>query len=189
MSSQGMWRAALVAGVASGVLSALPLLGLANCLCCAWAIGGGVLASYLYVKASPWAVTLGRGVVLGLATGAIAAAVDTAFSIPIHFVLAGLGVGAPEEMTGLLRRFPEMPAEYAEQLRALLAGGAGIGVLLLLAAGLVKLVAYALACMLGGAVGVAIFEKRPPGAGAVPDVRHGSPSDLSPPPPPETTGP
>ncbi len=188
MNSQGIGRAALVAGVATGVLSALPLLGLVNCLCCAWAIGGGILASYLYVKASPWAVTLGRGLMLGLATGAIAAAVDTAFSIPIHFALAGLGVGAPEEMGGLLRRFPDVPAEYAEQLRALLAGGAGISVLLLLAAGLVKLVVYALACMLGGAVGVAIFEKRPPGAGPVPDARYGSPG-APPPVPPETAGP
>lgn len=185
MNSQGVGRAALIAGVATGVLSALPLLGLVNCLCCAWAIGGGILASYLYVRASPVSVTLGRGIVLGLATGAVAAAVDTAFSIPIHFALAGLGVGTPEEIGGLLRRFPEVPAEYAEQLRALLAGGTGV--MLLLAAGLVKLVVYALAGTLGGAVGVAIFEKRPPGTAVFPDARYGSASDGAPPVPPATT--
>lgn len=183
MNVQGIGRAALVAGVATGVLSALPLLGLVNCLCCAWAIGGGTLASYLYVRASPGAVTLGRGIVLGLATGAVAAAVDTAFSIPIHFALAGLGVEAPEEMSALLRRFPELPVAYAEQLRALLAGGTGIRVALLLLAGMVKLVVYALACMLGGAVGVAIFEKRPTGT----DARYGAARDEAPPPPPATT--
>jgi hypothetical protein len=37
---------ALFGGLFIGVLSALPIINIANC-CCLWVIGGGVLATYL----------------------------------------------------------------------------------------------------------------------------------------------
>jgi hypothetical protein len=40
-------KAAVIGGAVAGVLSAIPILS--NC-CCLWAIGGGLLAVFLYAK-------------------------------------------------------------------------------------------------------------------------------------------
>jgi hypothetical protein len=187
MNQEAMLRPALIAGVAVGVLSALPGLGALNCLCCAWVVGGGILAASLCVKASPLTVTLGRGVLLGLLTGVIAAVVDTIFSIPVHFALTGVGMGPAEQLNQLFEEFPNIPSEYREAIRAIFASGDGIGVFVLILVGLLKLVVYGLVCMLGGAVGVAIFEKRPPGTDSrIPPAVYQPPRDF--PPPPEIPG-
>src|SRR5512137_1271769 len=89
MNKDSFLKSALIGGVALGVLSALPVLGAVNCLCCAWVIGGGMLAAHLYVKDSPTPVTLGTGVLLGLLAGVVGAVVDTLFTIPLHMALRG----------------------------------------------------------------------------------------------------
>jgi len=71
MNKDSFLKSALIGGVALGVLSALPVLGAVNCLCCAWVIGGGMFAAHLYVKEAQLPVTLGTGVLLGLLAGVI----------------------------------------------------------------------------------------------------------------------
>jgi hypothetical protein len=186
MNQDGFAKPALIAGVLIGVLSALPVVGALNCLCCAWVIAGGVLAAYLHVQASPITVTLGRGVVLGLLAGAIGAVVDTLFSIPLHFALAGVGMGIAEQMNEALEQVPNMPADVRDALRSIFAGGGQAGVVFVILAGFFKLAIYSLVGMLGGAIGAAIFEKRPPGA----DSRTGPPvyqppREVPPPVPPD----
>src|SRR5512136_504093 len=97
MDQEAMLKPALIGGVLLGVLSATPIVSAANCICCAWVIGGGVFAAYLFVKESPRAVTLGKGVALGLLAGIIGAVVDTLFSIPLHLALRGLGSGFADQ--------------------------------------------------------------------------------------------
>ena len=41
-----MTQAVLLGGLFIGVLSALPIINLANC-CCLWIVGGGAIAAYL----------------------------------------------------------------------------------------------------------------------------------------------
>jgi hypothetical protein len=77
----GMFKPALVCGIAAGVLTAVPLV---NCLCCLWIIGGGILAAYLFSKASPASLTPGDGAVLGILTGIVAAVTDSVFSLPFE---------------------------------------------------------------------------------------------------------
>lgn len=56
---------ALLGGVAIGVLSALPVINLANC-CCAWILFGGGLAAYLMQQSYPHRVNVGDGALVGL---------------------------------------------------------------------------------------------------------------------------
>jgi len=48
--SPSMLKATMIGGGAAGFLSALPLVGALNCLCCCLVVGGGFLAAYLYSK-------------------------------------------------------------------------------------------------------------------------------------------
>ncbi len=181
MDQDGMLKPALTGGVLLGILSALPVISAFNCFCCAWVIGGGMLAAHLYVKASPTVVTLGTGVGLGLLTGAIGGLVETLFSIPIHLALRGLGSSFTEQLRGLVDQIPNVPPESKEALRSLLAGG-GFSVVFLLATGLFTVVVFSIMGMLGGAIGVAVFEKRK--IGQPPPFQPPPPIDIPPPPPP-----
>ena len=62
---------ALLGGLFIGVLSALPIVSIANC-CCIWIIGGGMLAAYLD-QAPGRAGTTARGALDGLLAGVIGA--------------------------------------------------------------------------------------------------------------------
>jgi hypothetical protein len=183
MDQEGMLKPALIGGVLLGVLSAIPVISLFNCLCCAWVIAGGMLAAHLYIKGSPMAVTLGRGVALGLLTGAIGAVVDTLFSIPVHLALRSIGMGFAGQMRQVFDQVPNLPAETRDALNSIFAGGGGVSLVFIVLSGFFKLVVYGIMAMLGGTIGVALFEKRKPGAtygisGPIPPP----PSDLPPPP-------
>jgi hypothetical protein len=182
MNHEGMLKPALVGGVLLGILSVIPVISLGNCFCCAWVIGGGVLASFLYVKSSPVAVTLGRGVALGLLAGAIGAIVDTMFSIPLQILLSRLGMGV-EGVQQILDQIPQLPPEFKKAVQTALAGGKGIGVLVMLLGAFFKLVVYSAVCMLGGAIGVAVFEKRDTRVQArAVETPYRPPTDVPPPP-------
>ncbi len=186
MNRENMFKPALIGGVALGVLSALPVIGAFNCFCCAWVIGGGILAAHLYVKDSPTAVTLGNGVLLGLITGVIGALVDTIFSIPLHMAMSGVGMGVAEQLREMAEEIPNMPPEARELLRSMAAGGVGIGSVLFFFSALFKLFIYGIVAMLGGVLGVALFEKRTPGARGPGDMPTYQPPPVSVPPPPDT---
>ncbi len=183
MNQEGMLKPALIGGVLLGFLSAMPVLQAFNCLCCAWVIGGGILAAHLYVRGAATVVTLGTGVLLGLLTGAIGAVVDTLFTIPIHLALRPFGMGFAEQMRHALDQLPNIPAESRDALRSFFADGRGIGIFFIILTGFFKLIVYGIVGMLGGAIGVAIFEKRKPGAEPPPPQ---PPINLPPPPPPDS---
>jgi hypothetical protein len=185
MNQDSFLKSAVIGGVALGVLSALPVLGAVNCLCCAWVIGGGMLAAHLYVKDSPMPVTLGTGVLLGLLAGVVGAVVDTLFTIPLHMALRGSAL-VTEQLREWADELPDLPGEYREMFRSLASGGPAIGSLLFIITAFFKLVVYGIVAMLGGALGVAVFEKRKIGTPGPPDVRppYEPPGDFTPPPPP-----
>jgi hypothetical protein len=163
MNEERMLKPAVIGGVLLGILSSLPIINLFNCFCCAWVIGGGVLAAYLYVKESPVPATLGRGVALGLLTGLIGGIVTALFSIPWQ----------------ALEQVPNSPPETLDRLRALSQRGSFD--IFFLAIGFVfVVVTYSIVAMLGGAIGVAIFEKRKPAAGP-PDIPTYQPPQNPPP--------
>jgi hypothetical protein len=187
MNEEGMLKPALIGGVLLGILSVIPVINAGNCFCCAWVIGGGILASYLFVKSSAVAVTLGRGVALGLLAGAIGAVVDTLFTIPLQLLLSKVGLGATEQIREMAERLPQLPPEFRKALLSLAQGAHGVGIAFFVMEAFFKLVIYPVVAMLGGAIGVAIFEKRD---------KHGRPPGEMPvyrppssPPPPPSDGP
>ncbi len=66
-------KPALIGGVVLGILSVIPFVSAVNLCCCLWAILGGMLATYLYVKNSPTPVDAGDGAVLGALAGVVGA--------------------------------------------------------------------------------------------------------------------
>lgn len=184
MNQDRFLKSALIGGVALGVLSAFPVIGAVNCLCCAWVIGGGMLAAHLYVRDSPTPVTLGTGVLLGLLAGVIGAVVDTLFTIPIHMALRG-SAEMTEQMREWADEIPNLPGQYREMLRSIASGGTAVGSFLFAATAFFKLIVYGAVAMLGGALGVALFEKRRIET-TEPEIRppYEPPPETPPPPPP-----
>jgi len=185
MNEPKMLKPALIGGVLLGILSSLPIIMAFNCVCCAWVIGGGILAAYLYIKDSSVAVTLGRGVALGLLTGVIGTVVMALFSVPLYILSHGPGAGLLDQMRQSIDQVPNLPPESRQFLRSLYARG-GMSVVLYAFGFIFMLFLCSLFGMLGGAIGVAIFEKRKPGEPS-PEVPppYQPPSGMPPPPPPD----
>ncbi len=78
---------ALLGGVAIGVLSALPVINIANC-CCAWILFGGALAAYLMQQNHPEPVDAGDGAIVGLLAGVVGAFVWLVLFIPLTLIMA-----------------------------------------------------------------------------------------------------
>ncbi|MBN1568151.1 MAG: hypothetical protein JXA73_09905 [Acidobacteria bacterium] len=183
MNESRMLKPALIGGIALGVLSSLPLINLFNCFCCAWVIAGGVIAARLYVKDSPAPVSLGGGVVIGLLTGAIGTLISALFSIPLHLMTGRGGLSAMEQMKEAMDRLPNVPAETREMIESLASRG-DINSALLIFGFIFMLVLYCIFGMVGGTIGVAIFEKRKPGSAPPQFPSYQPPPDIPPPPPP-----
>ena len=155
-------KPAIVGGVLVGLLSAIPFVNLANICCCLWALLGGALASYLYIKNSPTPASSGDGAILGVLAGVVGAAIYIVIGIPLSILLGAT-------MISFISRMMESAnPSQVEMMRQMQAGQTIIGAILrgLLTAAL--LVGFS---TIGGLLGVTIFEKR-------------KGTDVPPPPPP-----
>ena len=183
MNEERMLKPALIGGVLLGIFSVLPVIGSFNCVCCAWVIGGGLLAAHLYVKASLTPVTLGRGVALGSITGLIGSLVYILFWIPLYLMVKKSGVNITDLVRQSTERWLKAMPEMRDYLQtASTQSDIGLSVIIfgiIFTAGI-----FCIFAMLGGAVGVAVFEKRK--TGAPPDTGGPNPptTDLPPSPPP-----
>ena len=143
-------QAVLIGGAFTGVLSALPIVSLANC-CCLWLVGGGVVAAYLLQQSQPRPLEVGDGAVVGCLAGVFGAFVHTLVSIPVQLATRPI----QEQMAEMLRGNAEMPPEVAEMLDQLGAAGAvaivfGFFFMLLLGA---------VFSTLGGVLGAVVFRR------------------------------
>jgi hypothetical protein len=181
MSEGKVLKPAIIGGVLLGVLSSLPVINLFNCFCCAWVIGGGLLAAYLYVKDSPTAVTLGRGVAIGLLAGIVGTIVSTLFSIPLQILMNKAGAGVMDQIRQAIEQMPNIPAETRDRLLSLTSRD-GLSVFLYAMSTLLMLVVYCVMAMLGGTIGVALFEKRKPGEPPMTEPPYEPPANIPPPP-------
>jgi hypothetical protein len=184
MKQESMLKPALISGVLLGIVSAFPLISYINCFCCAWVIAAGILAANLYVKSSAQMVTLGTGVFLGMLTGIVGAIVDTIFAIPLYLLMRGNGSVWTEKIQEAMNRVSNIPPETRQFLESVFARSSGAGILVVILGGIVSVVIFGLVGMLGGALGVALFEKRKSGQPVEPPVSLEPPSPPPPPPPP-----
>ena len=146
-------KPALIGGVLIGVLSVIPFVSAANLCCCLWAILGGMLATYLYVKNSPTPASAGDGAVLGVIAGAVGAVISLILGIPINLAM---GPVMRNMIVSLMQNLDPRQADMMRQQFE--AQGNAIGPLIfqsLIGAALLFVFA-----ILGGLLGVPIFEKR-----------------------------
>lgn len=153
-------KPAIIGGVFLGLLSAIPFVNWVNICCCAWAILGGILASYLYVKNSATPAAAGDGALVGAMAGGIGAVIYLIIGIPLAILSGG---AMREMMINLMANLDPRQAElFRQQMEAQGAGISGIIIQSLIVA--VLIVVFA---VIGGLIGIPLFEKRK-GGGAVP---------------------
>ena len=131
-------KPALLGGVITGVLSVIPLV---STCCCIWAALGGLLATFLYIRSAPVPVSTGEGATVGAITGVIGAIVYLIIGIPLGILL---GTGA----------------QFEEAIRR---GGLEVpltGIALIIIGSLVVALLLLVSAIVGGLIGVPIFEKR-----------------------------
>lgn len=146
-------KPALIGGVFIGVLSVIPFVSAANICCCLWAILGGMLATYLYVKNSPTPAGAADGAVLGVIAGAIGAVISFVLGIPIALAM---GPTMRNMIVSLVQNIDPRQAEIMRQQFE--ASGNAIAPLIIQSLiGAALLFVFAI---LGGLLGVPIFEKR-----------------------------
>ena len=156
---------ALLAGVFIGVLSALPIINVANC-CCVWIMGGGALAAYLTQQYDPRPITPGRGALAGLLAGVTGAIIWILVAVPIDFLMAPIQERMVSEMVA---GSADMPPEVRAWLDMLAHRASGpLRYMLGFAFQLFGGVIFA---PLGGLLG-AVFSRRdapppPPGGGSI----------------------
>ena len=148
-------KAAAIGGGVAGIASQIPIVGLANCLCCALVVGGGMLAVYLAMKDEPATATApyGDGAMIGVLAGVAAAVVGAIVAIPMTAIFGG----PMEPVRSMLEGFEGMPPEVLEALSGEEGGAmAAVGVL----GFLISLVVDVIFSALGGVIGAAVFHKK-----------------------------
>jgi hypothetical protein len=156
-------QAALLGGAFIGVLSALPVISLANC-CCIWIIGGGMLAAYVDQDGMR-PPALSRGALDGLLAGVVGAFVWLVAYIAVDVVMGPL---QQRMIASVLESTAEMPPEVRDWLETTAEGGTGA---FRYAAGFMfHLIAGAVFATLGGLLGATFFwrDSVPPALGGPP---------------------
>ena len=158
MMDNPKFKAALIGGGVFGVLAALPYINMLNVVCCALYIGGGVLATYLYLKDQPPAekTPYGDGALVGLIAGAIGGVVTTIVGALV--LASGLGpdMGDPG---AALDQLDQAGIELPDIVRDMMGGG-GVSAAMLGTQLVMNVILYGIFATLGGLVGVAIFHKK-----------------------------
>ncbi len=165
-------QSALIGGAMLGILSAIPFVNILNACCCLWAIAGGALAAYLYIKRSAsngLSVSIGDGAMLGAIAGLIGAGIYLAIGVPINYAMGSAFQSVALDF--LARQDPAQAAALQEQFaqQQSLAGA--------FLSGLLVSVMLIIFSVLGGIIGTAIFGKR-----------SGGMNNQTPPPPYDNQG-
>jgi hypothetical protein len=159
-------KPAIIGGVVLGVLSSIPFVNFVNACCCLWAIVGGLIASYLYVKASPTPASAGDGAIVGAIAGIVGALISLVIGIP-------LAIAASSMMQGLMLNWlSNMDPAQADLFRRQFEAGSTVAGAIV--NGLIQAVLLFVFAVIGGLIGIPLFEKRKGG--------------TLPPPPPATGG-
>ncbi len=145
-------KPAIIGGVVLGLLSVIPFVNWANLCCCLWALLGGALASYLYIKNSPVPATPGDGAILGAMAGLVGAVISVVIGIPVSILTSGLMIGI------LVRLMESVNPSQAEMMRSQIEAGQSVAGAIV--NGLILAVLLVIFSTLGGLIGIPIFEKR-----------------------------
>ena len=152
----GYLQPALLGGLVTGVLSALPVISAGNICCCLWVVSGGLLAAYLLQQNHQLPITAADGAVVGLLAGIIGAIIEFVLSIPI-----GMLVGPVERQ--ILERLRELSGATVSSVPFGMDGSGAVGVVILrIIAFFFTLIVASVVSTLAGLVGAALFAKSSP---------------------------
>ena len=146
-------KPALIGGVLLGLLSVIPFVSAANLCCCLWAIVGGALATMLYVKQSPTPANAGDGAMLGAVAGVVGAVIYVIIGVPIQIAM---GPVMQDMMVDLVRNIDPSQADLMR--RQFEASGNAIAPIIIQS--LIIAVFLIVFAIVGGLLGIPIFEKR-----------------------------
>jgi hypothetical protein len=152
---------ALIGGLIVGILSTLPVVNVGNLIFCMWALLGGAVAVRLYIQKSPKRVTHAEATrVAGLA-GVIGAVIRVFIGMPIDLATLPAGMRWLEGLAADPNMKPVQQQQIKEALATLQGMTTGEIVLnFLLPAALIGATVLFGFTLLGGALGVTLFEKR-----------------------------
>lgn len=150
------YQPALLGGLFIGVLSALPVVNVANC-CCLWVIVGGGLTTYLLQQARPTPVEASEAALFGLIAGLIGGLLYMAATAVL--LSGAMGAQWMDQIREAMNNNPEIPAEVRDQMTSVMGSGA-----LALIVAAVTIPLYAVFSMIGALLGLAIFKKKVPPA-------------------------
>ena len=137
-------KAAVIGGAVAGVLSVIPIV---STCCILWAIGGGVLAVFMYLRGAGGPMSPGEGAKLGLRAGVVAAIIYLIIALPLMLLTGGAALNQAMQQAG-----------GSDAVGAGMLAGLGAFMVVVVAALLVGFTA------LGGLIGAAIFGKGAAGA-------------------------
>jgi hypothetical protein len=168
-------KAAIAGGALAGILSVIPLVG--SC-CFLWALAGGVLAVFMYMRSSSAApLEIADGAKLGLMAGGVGAVIYLIIALPMMLLSGGAAISQQLQRQG---------SEGGAALGAGMLAGLGAFVVVIVAIVIVGCGA------LGGLIGAAIFGKKgaggagpmppPPTGGYTGGMTGGMPPQPPPPP-------
>ena len=161
-------KPALIGGVLLGILSVIPFVNVGNVCCCLWAILGGMLASKLYINNSPTPANAGDGAVVGALAGIVGAIIYVIIGIPINYAMG------PTMRNLMLRLLENADPRQADIMRRQFEV-AGDAIAPHIIQGLILAVLLFVFALIGGLLGVVIFEKRKGGAPPAPPINVGGP--------------
>jgi hypothetical protein len=144
-------KPAIIGGVVVGLLSSIPFVNIANYCCCLWAILGGAIASYIYIKASPVPIKTGEGAVMGVLAGVVGAIIYIVVGIPLTIIAGGA------MRVFILRMMENADPSMAREVRRNMMAQSIPATILAGFGGAILLIGFS---TIGGLLGVSIFEKR-----------------------------
>lgn len=177
METPSKIKPALIGGIVLAILSLMPIISAFNC-CCLWTIAGGALAAWIYIKDARLPVKSGEGAAVGALAGFVGGIITAMGQALMVFIqtrggsdIAGMFEKVFEElndpkMTALMQPYIKFYSEHF--------------ILVLFVQSIFAVVSSVAVAMLGGVIGVSLFEKRkdqPPAAAAY--------NYDAPPPPPQ----
>jgi hypothetical protein len=148
---QNKFQPALIGGIVLGVLSALPVVSVANLCCCLWVIAGGVVAAYLLQAGTPAPITTGDGAVVGLLAGLMGAVINFIVTIVLNPLLGPLQAQVMERVLEQIPNAPDLHGAW---------GGSGLGLVGAIFNFLLMLVVGVVFATVGGIIGAALFKKK-----------------------------
>lgn len=152
---------ALIGGVIVGVLSAIPGISAVNCFFCAWALLGGIVAVKLTIGRSQRPVKTSEGAQIGVAAGLIGAVIFCIVAVPI--IVSGLMTNSSLKLMAWIAerandpKIQQMMDEAIKQAASQTAAQRLVSSLPVL---FVQAIVFCGFTVLGGLLGVALFEKR-----------------------------